>query len=128
MVEATSKMVKGISEQELLEMKEMEERLSIAMQFYCIISSVVYLWKPEVMPFIACRMVQLAMDNGLSIYSIFGYVQFAMVLSSSNISTKGIESASQIGKADMCCSRKRYNTATQLPNLPCLLWFFSFSH
>ena len=128
MVEATSKMVKGISEQELLEMKEMEERLSITMQFYCIISSVVYLWKPEVMPFIACRMVQLTLDNGLSIYSIFGYVQFAMVLSSSNISTKGIESASQIGKADMSCSRKRYNTATQLPNLYLVYYGFSAFH
>ena len=117
MVEATSKMVKGISDKDLLEMKEMDERLSITMQFYCIISSAVYLWKPEMMPFVVSRVVQLTMENGLSVYSIFGFVQFAAMLLSINFAKKGIESASQIGKAAMSCFRKRYNTATQLPTL-----------
>ena len=117
MVEATSKMVKGISDKDLLEMKEMDERLSIIMQFYYILSSAVYLWKPEMMPFVACRLVQLTMENGLSEYSIFGFVQFATMICSNKVAQKSIEDASRIGKAAMSCFRERYNTATQLPSI-----------
>jgi hypothetical protein len=117
MVEATSKMVQRISEKDLLEMKEMDERLSITMNFYRIMGHAVYFGKPEMMPFVASRMVQLTMENGLCEHSNSGFVQFAAMLCSSKPAKKSIERASQIGKAAMSCSRKRYNTASQLPNL-----------
>ena len=110
-------MVQRISEKDLLEMKEMDERLSITMNFYRIMGHAVYFGKPEMMPFVASRMVQLTMENGLCEHSNSGFVQFAAILCSSKLAKKSIERASQIGKAAMSCSRKRYNTASQLPNL-----------
>ena len=61
--EATSNMLKSVSDSDLLEMKEMDERLSISMHFYNIISNATYFAKPEMLPFIACRMVQLTMEK-----------------------------------------------------------------
>ena len=95
----------------------MDERLSITMNFYRIMGHAVYFGKPEMMPFVASRMVQLTMENGLCEHSNSGFVQFAAILCSSKLAKKSIERASQIGKAAMSCSRKRYNTASQLPNL-----------
>ena len=127
MVEATSKMVQRISEKDLLEMKEMDERLSITMNFYRIMGHAVYFGKPGMILFVASRMVQLTMENGLCEHSILGFVQFAAIICSSKIAKKSIERASQIGKAAMSCSRKRYNTATQLPSIyHCYYGFIAF--
>ncbi len=117
MVESTSKIVERISDKDLLEMKEMDERLSIFIHFYCIMGCASFVGKPEMLPFIACRIVQLTMKNGLSIYSIHGFVQYAVVLLSSNNVKNRVESASRIGKAAMSCYRERYNTAYMLPAL-----------
>jgi hypothetical protein len=116
MVEATSKIVERISDKDLLEMKEMDERLSISIHFYCLMGCASFFGKPEMLPFIASRIVQLTMKNGLCIYSIIGFVHYAMVLLSSN-NAKNVESASRIGKAAMSCFRERYNTTNMLPFL-----------
>jgi hypothetical protein len=117
MVDATLQMVKNISDRDLLEMKEMDERLSIIMNFYCIMSIAVFFEKPTMMPFVASRTVQLTMEYGLCKHSISGFVNFAAILCSNKEEKKGIESASQIGRAAMSCSKKRYNTPDQLPFL-----------
>jgi hypothetical protein len=124
MVEATSKLIKRILDRDLLEMKDMDERLSISMNFYSLMSTAVYFEKPEMMPFVASRMAQLTMENGLCKYSILGFVQYAAFLCVGKIDKKGIESASQIGKAAMSCSRKRYHTSDILPNLYMLYYSF----
>jgi hypothetical protein len=98
-------------------MKEMDERLSITMNFYCIMGTAAYFGKPEMFPFVATRTVQLTMEYGLCKHSISGFVQFAAMLCSNKEEKKGIESASQIGRAAMSCSKKRYNTPDQLPYL-----------
>ena len=51
-IEATSK---SISDNDLLEMKEMDERLSFTMNFYSILSMVAFFGKHEMLPFFACR-------------------------------------------------------------------------
>jgi hypothetical protein len=137
MAESTSIMLKSISDSVLLEMKEMDKRHSVTMNFYNIISQVAYFRKPEMLPFIACRMVQLTMEKGLCKYSIMGFVNYASALSEGKITTKNIEDASKkgkapiyammkrahiedasrIGKAAMSLSMKRYRTTELLPNL-----------
>ena len=118
MVEATSEMLKSISGADLLEMKEMDERLSISMNFYSIMTYATRVGKPEMLPFVACRMVQYTMEKGLCKFSIVGLVQFASTLcTTSKNAKKDIADASRIGKAAMSCSRKRYNSSVQLPNL-----------
>jgi hypothetical protein len=117
MFDATLQMVKNISDRDLLEMKEIDERLSITMNFYNIIGTAVYFEKPTMMPFFASRMVHITMENGLCKHSILGFLQFALVLLNSNIANNGIKSASQVGKAAMSCSKMRYNMPDQLPFL-----------
>ena len=112
MIEATSKTLKIISDSDLLEMKEMDERLSIIMNFYSILS-IIAIFKREKLPFVACRMIQLTLKNGLCKHSIIGLVLYAMVL----CTRKDIDGASRIGKAAMSCSKKRYHTSEQLPHL-----------
>ena len=117
-VVATLQIVNRISDKDLLEMKEMDERLSISMHFYSLMATAGFFRKPEMSPFIACRMVEYTMEKGLCKYSILGFVQFASVLLSSKIGDKkGIKIASQIGKAAMSCSKTRYHTSDILPNL-----------
>ncbi len=117
MIEATSKMLKPISHSDLLKMNEMDERISISMNFYSILSIVAYTAKPEMLPFVACRMVQLTMTCGLCKHSIVGFVLYAIMLCSSKIIKMDIAGASRIGKAAMSCWKKRYYAAEQLPNL-----------
>ncbi len=124
MVEVTSKMVERISDKELLEMKEMNGRLSISMNFYSIMGTAAYFGKPEMISFIACKMVGLTMENGLCKHSIIGLVQFAVVLCSDKMAKKGIESASRIGKATMSCYRERYQTAEILSRLYTVYYCF----
>jgi hypothetical protein len=85
---------------------------------------VAYFRKPEMLPFFACRMVQLTMEKGLCKYSIFGFVQYAIGLCTGKIAKTDIEYASRIGKAAMSCSKKRYHTTELLPNL--YLGYYSF--
>ncbi|KAL3817372.1 hypothetical protein ACHAXA_005007 [Cyclostephanos tholiformis] len=78
-----------------------------------------YLVKPRMVPFFACRMVQLTMKNGLCKYSILGFVQFAAMLCNNKFAKMigSIALATRIGKAAMSCSTKRYHTLEQLPNI-----------
>jgi hypothetical protein len=115
MIEATSRMLKRISDSDLLKMKEMDERLSITMNFYSILSIVLFFGKREMLPFVACRMTQLTLESGLCKHSIFGFILYAMVLCMDIITKKDIDGASGIGKVAMSCSRKRYHTSEQLP-------------
>ena len=116
-VEATTNIMKNISDSNLLEMKEMDERHCISMAFYNIIAQAAYFVKPEMIPFLACKMVQLTMNNGICKYSILGFVKYAGMLCTGKIVIKDIEDASRIGKAAMSCWMHRYQTTEQLPNL-----------
>ena len=132
MVQQTSELVHKMSERDLLEMEEMNEKLALTMNFYSIIMSAAFFAKPEIVPFVACRMVQLTQKNGLCKYSIVGFVQLAMALSNKRITKKvtkkNIEDASQIGKAAMSCYQNRYNTSDQLPQLSIAYYGFFAWH
>jgi hypothetical protein len=117
MVEVTLKLVGTISDRNLLNMKDMDERLSITMHFYNIMGTVAYFGKHEMIHFIACRMVGLTMKHGLCKHSILGLLQFASVLCNNMMAKKGIESASRIGKAAVSCFKERYNTPDLVPDL-----------
>jgi hypothetical protein len=89
MAEATSKMFKNISDSDLLEMKEMDERLSVSMIFYSILFIAAFFGKLEMLLLVACRMTQLTFESGLCIHSIIGFVLYAMVLCMGNTAKKG---------------------------------------
>ena len=116
MAEATSK-IERISDIDLLEMKEMDERLRISMNFYSLLATAAFFLNSDMIPFIASRMVWLTMKNGLCIYSIIGFVRFATMICSNKIAKMDIEGASRIAKAAMSCFRERYNSANMLPAL-----------
>ena len=117
MFEATSNMLQSISDSDLLQMKEMDERLSMSMNFYSILATAAFFGKSEMLPVVACRMAQLTLEKGLCIHSIISFVIYAMVLCNGNIVENNIDGASRIGKAAMSCSMKRYHTSEQLPYL-----------
>ena len=123
-VVATLKTVERISDRDLLEMKETDERDERPIHFYCLMASASFFLNLDMLPFIASRMVQLTMKNGISIYSIVGFVNFASILCSVKIAKKGIESASRIGKAAMSCYKERYNTSFFMP----VLYAFYYGH
>ena len=107
----------------------MDERLSISMNFYSTMATAAHFGKPEMLPFVACRMVQYTMEKGLCKFSIMGFVQFAGVLcTTSKIAKERIEGASQIAKAAMSCSKTRYDTTEQLPFLYCAYYGFVAFH
>jgi hypothetical protein len=128
MVGATLNMVKSISSQDLMEMTGMDERLSISMHFYTIMGTAAFFVKPIMSFFIACRMVELTMKNGLCEYSILGFVQFAAILHSSKMTKNGIECASLVGGAAMSCWKMRYLSSGQLPDLYSVYYGFIAHH
>ena len=99
----------------------MDERPGISMVFYNVIQSAAYFGKPNMLPFIACRMVQLTMEKGLCKYSIMGFVYYAWAL-------WDMQDASRIGKAAMNCWEKRYRTTEKLPNLYLVYYGFVAFH
>ena len=78
--------------------------LSISMNFYSTMATAAFFGKPEMVPFIACRMVQYTMEKDLCKYSIDGFIQYAMLLCTTSKNAKmNIEGASQIANAAMSC-------------------------
>jgi hypothetical protein len=117
MIDGALQLVRRMSDKKLLKMKEMDERRCISMNLYIIMGTAAYFGKPEMLPFIACRTVQLTMKYGLCKHSIVGLVQFAVVLNISNVSRQGVEIATRIGKAALSCSKERYHASEHLANL-----------
>ena len=60
MIEATSKIAQSISETSLLEMKEMDEKISISLKFYSLMAVICFISKQDMFPFAVCRMVQVS--------------------------------------------------------------------
>ena len=112
---ATIGMVKGISDKDLLGMKEMDSKLAMSMKFYSLIRLAAFMGKPEMVPFLTCRVVQLTMENGLCKHSISGFLTLAALICSKSVPRKEIATSTKIGKAAMSCFTQRYNTSEQIP-------------
>ncbi len=122
MMEATLKLVGKISSADLINMKEMDDRLSMTLNFYCILGTSAYMGMNEILHFLVCRMIQLTMKNGLSKYSIFAFTQFAALLCSRKMVKNGFAKASNLGKAAMSCWNERYNTPDMVPQHHLIYW------
>ena len=72
MIRSTLSMVKGISDSHLLAMRECDEKTRNCLKFYTLMTSVAHNAKPEMFPFICCRMIQLTMSGQICTYSISG--------------------------------------------------------
>ncbi len=117
MVVVTFQVARSLSSEKLQGMKEVDKRLNFTMAFYNLLGAAAFTAKTEMFSFIACRLTQLAMENGLCVYAMSGLVNFAAILASSKISRNAADIATRIGKAAISCSKKRYHAAAQLPNL-----------
>jgi hypothetical protein len=115
MFEATIGMVKGISDKDLLGMKEMDSKLATSMRFYRMICSAAYFAKPEMVPFVVCRMVQHTMENGMCKHSISSFLSLATILGGNTLPKKDIATSTKVGNAVMSCFTQRYNTTELIP-------------
>lgn len=121
-------MVESISYGDLIEMKEMDPELSITMKFYNSFTCVAFFSQPEIVPFLIHRMIQLTMEHGFCKYSTMGFINYAMVLCSSNMAKERILSAARLGKAALSCSKKRCHSSDQLPSIYCVYYGFVAFH
>jgi hypothetical protein len=115
MIEATIGMIEGISDKDLLGMKEMDSKLATSMRFYNLMWRAAFMGKPEMLPFLACRVVQHTMGSGLCKHSISGFLILAALRLRKPTAAEDIASAAKIGKAAMSCFTQRYNTTEQIP-------------
>lgn len=116
MTEATLGMVKGITDKDLLGMKEIDSKLATSISFYSLMWRAAYYAKQEMVPFITCRVVQHTMEHGLCKHSIGGFLTLAAILCHF-LPKKDIKCATEIGKAAMSCFTQRYNTSEQIPEI-----------
>lgn len=117
MIEETSKTVSRITDTDLLEMEEMDEKLCTTLKFYGLMVMVAYFARPDMFAFLACQCVKFTMKHGICNYSIIGFVQFATVLCSNKV-TKDITGAARVGKAAISCLKTRFHSSIeQLPKL-----------
>ena len=110
MIQTTLSLLESMSVEDLLELPEMDTRLTQCMSFYCTANVVAFFGKPEMIPIIACKMVQLTIENGICHRSIIGFVNLAVVL----CWNKDIENAMRVGKAAMSCLSQRYKKSELL--------------
>ena len=134
MAKTAARMVEGLSDKDLLAMKEMEPQLAAVMSFYSVMTRAACLAKPEMLPFLACRMVQLTMVNGLCMDSLTGFFVLAGLLCNITLLCKksmgdeiDILCATNIGKAAMTCLSQRYN-AEKIPVTYSLYYSFVAWH
>ena len=124
MTEATLRMVSGLSEKDLLEMKEMDSKLATYMSFYSLMSRAAFLAKPEMIPFLACRSVQRTMENGMCKHSISGFLVLAALRLRNTMTEEDIDIGSKVGKAAVSCFTQRYNTSELIPETVSLYYGF----
>jgi hypothetical protein len=115
MIEATVVMVDKVSDKDLLGMKEMDSKLATSMTFYNLMWRAAFMGKPEMLPFLACRVVQHTMENGMCKHSISGFLILAALLLRKPMTAEDIDTATKIGKAAMSCFTQRYNTTELIP-------------
>jgi len=128
MTKTAARMAEGLSDKDLLAMKEMEPQLAAVMSFYAVIVRVAFYSKPEMLPFLACRMVQLTLENGLCMHSITGFIVLAALLCKKSMGDKiDILCATKIGKAAMTCLSQRYS-AEKIPEAYTLYYGFVAWH
>jgi hypothetical protein len=121
-------MVEGLSDKDLLAMKEMEPQLAAVMSFYAVMTRAACLARPEILPFLACRMVQLTMENGLCMDSLTGFIVLAALMCKKNMGDEiDILCATKIGKAAMSCLSQRYS-AEKIPVTYSVYYFFVAWH
>ena len=142
MVKETAGIVKDLTEDTLLGMRELDRTRQYILKFYLIITIVSFYAKPAMVPFFTCRMVQISMKHGICKYTLTGehpflcihcyntapplifpslrfagLVQFAG-MSCSNIMIRDIKGAIRIGKMAMSAMKRRFGSSTEtLPNL-----------
>ena len=115
MTKTAARMVEGLSDKDLLAMKEMESQLATVMSFYAVMMRAAFYTKPEMLPFLACRMVQLTIENGLCMHSLTGFIVLAALLCKKSMGDEiDILCGTKIGKAVMSCLSQRYN-AEKIP-------------
>ena len=95
MIKKTWNIAKMIGERDLLEVNEMSEGHSYSIYFCTIITIAASETKPQMFPFVACRMVQLTMQNGICKRSLTGFFLFVVVLCSINLKENDIKGALQ---------------------------------
>ena len=128
MTKTAARMVEGLSDKDLLAMKEMEPQLAAVMSFHAVIIQVAFYSKPEMLPFLACRMVQLTMENGLCMDSLTGFIVLAALMCKKNMGDEiDILCATKIGKAAMTCLSQRYS-AEKIPVTYSVYYFFVAWH
>ena len=128
MTKTAARMVEGLSDKDLLAMKEMEPQLAAVMSFYAVMTRAACLARPEILPFLACRMVQLTMENGLCMDSLTGFIVLAALLCKKSMGDEiDILCATKIGKAAMTCLSQRYS-AEKIPVTYSVYYFFVAWH
>lgn len=136
MLSQTGEMLGRMSDADLLEIKTADDTLHPTQRFYMLMvryvqnqvyplgaedplnfflddlsfiqGAVAYWHKPELLPFLACRVIQLSLEQGLSKDSIMAFVQYASILCNQTMITD-IKGAYRIGKIAMTLF-KRFNS------------------
>ena len=128
MLAETSFMLGRMSDEDLLQMKDCDSSFHYTHKFYMLMVSarqfeaagltwifashsqlsrsslqgaIVYWSKPELMPFIACRIVKLSLEHGIFKDSILGFLQYSAILCQQTKPGLPIDNACRVGKVAM---------------------------
>jgi len=103
----TNNVLNTMSDSELLGMKNMDssDRLYSVLRFYSIMVVVAFFSKPQMMPFLTSRIVQISIAHGVCKHSVRGFVQYAAVLCSCK-AMKDIPGACRIGRMAMAFAKQ----------------------
>ena len=60
-----AKTLKQISDEDMYKMKDMDPKLQYHMRFYTLLFCITYWNSPQIMPFIACNMIDFTIEHGV---------------------------------------------------------------
>jgi len=126
MVEETGELLKSISFDDLLGMRDMDSVFSTKLRFYTLLLFIAFWKKPQLTTLIACRMIQISLEHGVCKDSIFGFVQYAAIVCNLNKSeeVKCIQEACRIGKVAMSLLQRYGSPADIMPKA--YLFYYGF--
>eukprot|EP00578_Thalassiosira_sp_NH16_P001854 CAMPEP_0181137228 /NCGR_PEP_ID=MMETSP1071-20121207/33599_1 /TAXON_ID=35127 /ORGANISM="Thalassiosira sp., Strain NH16" /LENGTH=1245 /DNA_ID=CAMNT_0023223979 /DNA_START=76 /DNA_END=3809 /DNA_ORIENTATION=- len=115
-VKRTGDMLSNISEVDLMDMKETDSAIYPILKFYNLLNCIAFWEKPEMMPFIGCRMIYLTLERGVCQYSVFSLTHYAAILCHQCTHVLNLQEVCRVGKAALSLL-KRFGSSEMVPRV-----------
>jgi len=117
-IRETGAKLANVSDNDLLHLAkgESDSVFVFTLKFYTLLLCISFWKKPELMPFLGCRIIHLSLVHGVCQDSVFGFILYASVLCQQNKFDIDIQEACRVGRMAMSLL-KSFDSAKIIPKV-----------